>query len=72
MMKCYLSGMPELKLGLSEKMGNMTFHQCVNLAAFETQKVVTFIPPEGEFELMKYRSYFLIIKIFNLNDKFNN
>jgi len=55
MMKCYLSGMPEMKLGLSEKMGDMTFHQCVNLAAFESQKVTTFIPPEGEFELMKYR-----------------
>ena len=56
MMKCFLSGMPEMKLGLSEKMGDMTFHQCVNLAAFESQKVTTFIPPEGEFELMKYRS----------------
>ena len=55
MMKCYLSGMPELKLGLNEKMGDMTFHQCVNLAAFESEKVVTFIPPDGEFELMKYR-----------------
>lgn len=54
-MKCFLSGMPELKLGLNEKMGDMTFHQCVNLATFETQKVVTFIPPEGEFELMRYR-----------------
>lgn len=55
MMKCFLSGMPELKLGLNEKLGDMTFHQCVNLAAFESQKVVTFIPPDGEFELMKYR-----------------
>lgn len=55
MMKCFLSGMPEMKLGLSEKMGDMTFHQCVNLGAFDSQKVVTFIPPEGEFELMKYR-----------------
>eukprot|EP00210_Caulerpa_lentillifera_P005621 g5374.t1 len=55
MMKCLLSGMPEMKLGLSEKMGDMTFHQCVNLGAFDTQKVVTFIPPEGEFEVMKYR-----------------
>ena len=32
-----------------------TFHQCVNLGAYETQKTVTFVPPDGEFELMRYR-----------------
>ena len=33
----------------------MTFHQCVNLGKFNTEKVVSFVPPDGEFELMKYR-----------------
>ena len=33
----------------------MTFHQCVNLGRFNTEKVVSFVPPDGEFELMKYR-----------------
>lgn len=34
----------------------MTFHQCVNLGRFNAEKVVSFVPPDGEFELMKYRS----------------
>ncbi len=29
--------------------------QCVNLSTYEAQKVVTFVPPDGEFELMRYR-----------------
>jgi hypothetical protein len=27
--------------------------QCVNLGTYEANKVVTFIPPDGEFELMR-------------------
>ncbi len=54
LMKCFLSDMPELRLGLNEKLEDITFHQCVNLATYETQKVVTFIPPDGEFELMRW------------------
>lgn len=53
LMKCFLSDMPELRLGLNEKLEDVTFHQCVNLSTFEAQKVVTFIPPDGEFELMR-------------------
>ena len=34
---------------------DVTFHQCVNLGRFNTEKVVNFVPPDGEFELMKYR-----------------
>ncbi len=33
----------------------MTFHQAVNLGRYEQEKVVSFVPPDGEFELMKYR-----------------
>ncbi|KXZ55805.1 hypothetical protein GPECTOR_2g1355 [Gonium pectorale] len=54
-MKCFLSDMPELRLGLNDAMQDTTFHQCVNLGAYESQKVVTFVPPDGEFELMRYR-----------------
>lgn len=36
-------------------MQDVTFHQCVNLGRFNTEKVVAFVPPDGEFELMKYR-----------------
>lgn len=31
--------------------------QCVNLGTYETNKVVTFIPPDGEFELMRWVRY---------------
>lgn len=56
MMKCLLSDMPELRLGLNDKIEDITFHQCVNLGTYEANKVVTFIPPDGEFELMRYRA----------------
>lgn len=55
MLKAFLSDMPELKLGLNEAAQDTTFHQCVNLGAYEANKVVTFVPPDGEFELMRYR-----------------
>lgn len=70
-MKSYLSGMPELRLGLNDKvlfensgrnprakaveMEDVTFHQCVRLSSFENDRTISFIPPDGEFELMSYR-----------------
>jgi AP-1 complex subunit mu len=71
-MKSYLSGMPELKLGLNDKLmfeatgrsiargkavelEDIKFHQCVRLARFENDRTISFIPPDGEFDLMTYR-----------------
>jgi AP-1 complex subunit mu len=70
-MRCYLSGMPDLRLGLNDKvlfentgttskgrtveMDDMKFHQCVRLSRFENDRTISFIPPDGEFELMSYR-----------------
>mmetsp|Transcript_24235 Transcript_24235/g.43093 ORF Transcript_24235/g.43093 Transcript_24235/m.43093 type:complete len:433 (-) Transcript_24235:3090-4388(-) len=70
-MRSLLSGMPELKLGLNDKLlfeatgrntrgkavelEDIKFHQCVRLARFETDRTISFIPPDGEFELMSYR-----------------
>ena len=70
-MRSYLSGMPELKLGLNDKalfeaqgkagakkaveMEDIKFHQCVRLTRFENDRTISFIPPDGEFELMSYR-----------------
>mmetsp|Transcript_37470 Transcript_37470/g.93140 ORF Transcript_37470/g.93140 Transcript_37470/m.93140 type:complete len:460 (-) Transcript_37470:144-1523(-) len=84
-MKCFLTGMPELKIGLNDKLGeeahggtggggagggglgattsgkksielaDLQFHQCVNLSKFNGEKTISFTPPDGEFELMKYR-----------------
>ncbi|KAF9817794.1 hypothetical protein SFRURICE_013527 [Spodoptera frugiperda] len=85
-MKSYLSGMPECKFGINDKIvmeakgkgnggisGNTDsdparsgkpvvviddcqFHQCVKLSKFETEHSISFIPPDGEFELMRYRT----------------
>jgi len=71
MMKCFLSGMPELKLGLNDsvalkrkarncatkmvQMDDLKFHQCVRLAKFDNDRTISFVPPDGEFELMSYR-----------------
>ena len=109
-MKAFLSGMPDIKLGLNDKLEvcggpgrwrwwsravmlrwwwwcsgallckslwatvaptlpprpyaplhrrpvlqDVTFHPCVNLGRFNAEKVVSFVPPDGEIELMKYR-----------------
>lgn len=80
-MKSYLSGMPECKFGINDKIimeskGRSTtddttvrgsskasiaiddcqFHQCVKLSKFETEHSISFIPPDGEYELMRYRT----------------
>lgn len=30
------------------------FHQCVKLGRFDSDRTISFIPPDGEFELMRY------------------
>ena len=69
-MKVMLSGMPELRLGLNDKilfentgrsknkaveLEDVKFHQCVRLSRFENDRTISFVPPDGEFELMSYR-----------------
>ena len=34
---------------------DMKFHQCVRLARFENDRTISFIPPDGHFDLMNYR-----------------
>lgn len=78
-MKAFLTGMPECKFGLNDKLimekegtgggtvttsgkkisaveiDDCTFHRCVRLGKFDSERTITFIPPDGEFELMRYR-----------------
>lgn len=74
--KSYLSGIPECKFGLNDKVtmdkeqksgakaskgqgiaiDDCTFHTCVKLGKFNVDRTISFIPPDGEFELMKYRT----------------
>ena len=34
---------------------DIKFHQCVRLGRFDRDRSITFIPPDGTFELMTYR-----------------
>lgn len=34
---------------------DLQFHQCVRLSKFENEKIISFIPPDGDFDLMNYR-----------------
>lgn len=90
MMRAYLSGTPECKFGLNDKLvlekrcvhdkggrgspfltvlrhrsdraradnavelDDCQFHQCVRLGKFDSDRSISFIPPDGEFELMRY------------------
>lgn len=46
---------PGTKRKSSCELEDLKFHQCVRLSKFENEKIITFIPPDGEFELMSYR-----------------
>lgn len=37
------------------EMDDIKFHQCVNMNKFDSEREVTFIPPDGDFILMSYR-----------------
>jgi AP-1 complex subunit mu len=72
-MKTFLTGMPELKLGLNDKvlfealnksesakrkavdLDDVKFHHCVRMDKFKINRSITFVPPDGSFDLMNYR-----------------
>jgi len=98
-MKCELSGMPECKFSLNDKLvlqketrrggsgvgsggsdgsasgggsgvgsggsgggprggidiDDATFHRCVQLGKYDQDRAITFVPPDGDFQLMSYR-----------------
>jgi len=70
-MRTFLSGMPDLKLGLNDRammaaagkggrgksveLEDVKFHQCVRLTDYDRDKTINFIPPDGAFTLMRYR-----------------
>ncbi|CAE7702763.1 Ap1m1 [Symbiodinium sp. KB8] len=70
-MRTFLTGMPDLKLGLNDRamleaagkasrgksveLEDVKFHQCVRLTDYERDKTISFVPPDGAFTLMRYR-----------------
>lgn len=53
----HLSGVPDLLLTFKDPhlMDDCSFHPCVRYQRFEEDSVVSFVPPDGDFELLKYR-----------------
>jgi AP-3 complex subunit mu len=52
-----LSGIPDLMLTFVDPtvIDDCSFHPCVRYNRFEQDSVVSFVPPDGQFELMRYR-----------------
>lgn len=52
-----LSGMPDLTLQFTDPsvIDDCSFHPCVRYSRYDRDKVVSFVPPDGQFELMRYR-----------------
>jgi AP-3 complex subunit mu len=52
-----LSGIPDLLLTFADPrlIDDCSFHPCVRYSRFERDRVVSFVPPDGAFELMRYR-----------------
>jgi AP-3 complex subunit mu len=52
-----LSGVPDLMLTFVNPnlLDDCSFHPCVRYNRFERDKVVSFVPTDGAFELMRYR-----------------
>ena len=48
-------------------MEDIRFHQCVRLGRFENERLVTFIPPDGKFELMSYRLDIRVKPLFTVD-----
>lgn len=52
-----LSGVPDVLLTFKDPsvIDDCSFHPCVRYGRYEMDKVVSFVPPDGNFELMRYR-----------------
>ncbi|KAM3586183.1 hypothetical protein VKS41_002711 [Umbelopsis sp. WA50703] len=54
---CRLSGMPDLALNFINHriLDDVSFHPCVRYQKWESDKILSFVPPDGHFSLMSYR-----------------
>lgn len=53
----HLSGIPDLLLTFKDPdlVDDCSFHPCVRYARYEHDQVISFVPPDGNFQLMRYR-----------------
>lgn len=54
---CSLPGVPELTMSFTNPtiMNDVAFHPCVRFRPWESDQVLSFVPPDGQFKLMSYR-----------------
>lgn len=52
-----LTGMPDLSLKFSNPsiLDDVSLHPCVRFSRYDREKIVSFIPPDGDFKLMDFR-----------------
>uniref|UniRef100_A0A914CY00 MHD domain-containing protein n=1 Tax=Acrobeloides nanus TaxID=290746 RepID=A0A914CY00_9BILA len=53
---CKLSGMPDLTMTLVNPriLDDVSFHPCVRFKRWENERVLSFVPPDGNFRLISY------------------
>jgi len=88
-MKSYLAGNPEIRIALNDDLvigrhggiagkvilDDCNFNECVDTKAFATSKVLRIKPPEGEFNVMGYRTtsdYQAPFRLFPYIDEISN
>lgn len=54
---CHLSGTPDLLLSFNQPriVQDVSFHPCVRYSKWQRESVISFVPPDGTFELATYR-----------------
>nr|XP_040245134.1 AP-3 complex subunit mu-like [Aegilops tauschii subsp. strangulata] len=52
-----LPGLPELTLSFANPtlINDVRFHPCVRFRPWESNQILSFVPPDGQFKLMSYR-----------------
>ena len=55
--QCQLSGIPDLTLTFCDPslLDDCSLHPCVRLRKFESERVISFVPPDGDFTLCEYK-----------------
>lgn len=54
---CRLSGMPDLTLSFTKPalLDDVSLHRCVRINRYTRERVISFVPPDGQFKLMSYK-----------------
>lgn len=54
---CLLSGLPDLTLSFANPsiLDDVRFHPSVRFRPWESHQILSFVPPDGQFNLMSYR-----------------